>query len=456
MDVTDPDQLEDYTSTTTKGPRFLWQLTTDEAGGVKLFGKGGGPPLITTLYFDFGSGAREIPVAVLPGGRGNVDNPGSQCPATARTFTGIDPSFPARGKVRCYTGADNVAARSLTIVRLDTGEIVRTFRQAATEIVLPNSTAQAKLRARVIAAPLDSPITGQPVAFPSEVGAVADRVFVGDQDGRIWKVNLSSTNPSNWSMSLFFDAYPASYGSDPNFPNTYDSGQPVLLPPTVSVDVNGDVTLNVATGDQDTLGASAGMKNFVWSLTEKTNSSRTYTNSKANWFLPLTGGERVVGPMALFNSALYFASYSPPGAAASVCSNGSSKVWGMHYVLPTTGLGGVELLTQGGRAQLPGSSGVVQFLTAALATGDAGATIFGVTVAQQPTCSTASSQTDSDFLGSGSHTTLSNVNPGKFQLVMHTGSGGTQVDGGTSRVATIPLSEPVSGSRIDSWAALVE
>jgi hypothetical protein len=39
---------------------------------------------------------------------------------------------------------------------------------------------------------------------------------------------------------------------------------------------------------------------------------------------------------------------------------------------------------------------------------------------------------------------------------MHTGSGGTQIAGGSSRVATIPLTEPVSGSRVESWASLIE
>ncbi len=250
---------------------------------------------------------------MLPGGRGDVTNPASQCPATARTWTGIDASFPARGKVRCYTGSDNVAARSLTIVRLDNGKVIRTFRQASTEIVLPLGTAQTKLRARTTDTNLDSPITGQPVAFPAGAGAIADRVFVGDQDGRLWKVNLASTNPANWTMNLFFDTYPASYGSDPAFPNAYNDGQPLQLAPVLSVDGAGDVTVNVATGDQDTIGASSTMKNFIWSLTEKTASDRTTATSQVNWFKALTGGERVVGPMALFNSALYFASYAPPG-----------------------------------------------------------------------------------------------------------------------------------------------
>ncbi|MDQ2643562.1 MAG: hypothetical protein M3020_07100 [Myxococcota bacterium] len=456
IDVTDPDQLASYTSTTNKGPRFLWQLTTDESGTVKLFGKSGGTPLITTLYFDDGAGARQIPVAVLPGGRGDVTNPASQCPVSARTWTGIDAAFPARGRVRCYTGSDNVAARSLTIVRLDNGKIIRTFRQASSEIVLPLGTAQTKLRARTTDTNLDSPITGQPVAFPAGAGAIADRVFVGDQDGRLWKVSLASTNPANWTMNLFFDTYPASYGSDPAFPNGYDAGQPVQLAPVLSVNHAGDVTVNVATGDQDTIGASTTMKNFIWSLTEKTNSDRTTVTSQVNWFKALTGGERVVGPMALFNSALYFASYAPPGASDSVCSNGSSKVWGMHYVAPTTGVGGSPVLNNGGLAQLPSLSGKVQSQTAAIATGDSGATIYGVTIAQEPTCIGTSNTSGGDYMGYGSHTNITDMEPGKFQLVMHTGSGGTQIPGGTARVTALDLDAPVNATRIESWAALVE
>ena len=77
-------------------------------------------------------------------------------------------------------------ARSLTIVRLDSGEIVRTFRQSLADA--PSSVADA---GKVIVAPLDSPITGQPTAYPGQLGAVADRLFVGDADGALWRVDVS-------------------------------------------------------------------------------------------------------------------------------------------------------------------------------------------------------------------------------------------------------------------------
>jgi uncharacterized membrane protein (DUF4010 family) len=69
--------------------------------------------------------------------------------------------------VRCYDfSAGDIGARSVTIVRLDTGEVVRTFRQSKTEVA-------SDIQARVTEVGIDSPITGQPVAFPGLTGEVA-------------------------------------------------------------------------------------------------------------------------------------------------------------------------------------------------------------------------------------------------------------------------------------------
>src|SRR5690606_11522683 len=95
----------------------------------------------------------------------------------------------------------HIGARSLTIVRLDTGEVVMRFRRNA-EDELPALPAD-----KVLAATLDSPITGTPAAYPFGPGAVSDRIFVGDQDGALWRVDTSSDDPTEWAMTLFFDTF---------------------------------------------------------------------------------------------------------------------------------------------------------------------------------------------------------------------------------------------------------
>jgi type IV pilus assembly protein PilY1 len=454
LDVTEP-KLDSNVSNERLGPRFLWQLTTDASGNHRIFGRGT-DPAIGTLFFDPTDGDKpiQIAVAVLPGGGGDpgaLDGSGNGCPSTDRTFSGlIESDFTPRPRVRCYgtTEADQ-AARSLTVVRLDTGEIIRTFRQAKSEI------ADSNLQKLVNVAELDSPITGRPAVFPSETGAVADRAYVGDQDGRLWKVDLSAAKPSKWTMKLFFDAFPQKSSKDSTLLSKADDGQPITLPPVISVDDKGDITVNIATGDQETVGAASTIKNYVWSLTEKTDTSRQTSITHVNWFMPMLNGERVMGPMSLFNGQLFFTSIAPLTAAdvsAHACALPSGKVWGMDYIRPYD----KDQLAQGGIARMPVKGVLKRFGTAEEITGSPSAAMFGVAVAQLPSCATNGQSAQNDFLGYKQETTISSVQPGQFQLVMSFRDGTTPTVGTKVNVQTVDLQPPPSASRVDSWAAILE
>ncbi len=448
VDITQPVPDENSPVTVTQGgPRFLWQLTRDGSGDP-LFGDGGSTPLITTVFI---AGA-EVAVAVLPGGVGDVgnDGDGSGCSADLPADVAIETAFPPRDRVKCYPAA-KTAAHSLTIVRLDTGEVLRTFRRTVEEM---HSLIQ---DAGVIGtAPLASPITGQPVAYPAEVGAVADRIFVGDADGRLWKVDVSSDVPSQWTMDLFFDAYPEDVNGVGS--HDFDDGQPIQTPPVLSVDDLGKLTVAVSTGDQDTAGTATDMTNYVWSLTEDVVDNDFETH--VNWYQPLEDGERVTGPMSLFSSTLYFSTFSPPANGDSVCNSGSSRLWGVDYLLPNedTNLG------SGGKAValkvLPTDPQFVQYLAFEnlVVGGDAGVkpVVFGVTIAQLPTCFDDATGADEDWLGYGTHEAMNQINPGKFELVVHTGQAGTSIPGGTTNVFKMELPTPPAMTSIDSWAAIVE
>jgi type IV pilus assembly protein PilY1 len=438
-DSTDPDDV------TKGGPRMLWQLTRDKDGANNLFGRGGGTPAITTLFFDpeGGSDVREIPVAVLPGGPGGTQvTTGPGCPASGRTYSdlSLDTDFPPRERVHCYNFPnDEAGARSLTIVRLDTGEIIRTFRLSKSEV-------SDELKPRTTEADLDAPITGQPVVFPALVGQVADRIFVGDAEGRLFKVDVASTNPADWTMKLFFDLYPASFKSTTG--HGFDAGQPIMIPPVVSVDDYGNLVLDVASGDQEGLAAAPNLKNYVYSLTEQVNVARTAASTKVNWYKAFKDGERVVGPMALFSSSLYFATYEPPTAAntssALACSNGTSHIWQASYLdaLGDDPTAGPEVLNE-------------------LANFDA--VTAGLAAVQDPDCSTTVTDPAGDpILGYGRHVKAGNISPGKFKLVYQTGNlklsgteGGVDADAEVG-VAEVVLPTPKTLSSVESWASIVE
>ncbi|MEP7052486.1 MAG: hypothetical protein ABJB12_19115, partial [Pseudomonadota bacterium] len=442
------------------GPKFLWQITSDGAGNP-LFGSGGATPVITTVLVDEdGSGAREVPVAILPGGSGGAGSAGpGGTPGCARGTTAGDlakfTDYPPRPRVPCYTA--NLGARSLTIVRLDTGKIIRTFRRSKTELPVA-------LQARVVESPIDSPITGTPVAYPADVGSVAERVFVGDQDGTMWKVNLTNSNPNLWTMSLFWDAFPAvSLHTKPAA--GWSDGQPIATAPAVSVDIPGNLTIAFATGDQTAIGAAAGMLNYLWSLRDLPDANK---NRFADlfWVQQFENGERVTGPLTLFNSYLYFTTVTPPAANAVCTSTNGSRLWGEHYIVPKDGLGTTALppdRTVGGKAApfiaADFTGDTDQFVTEVQLFGSGAkntAALYGAIVAQQPSCYDTDTIPDAYI---GSHNGLSNINPGKYELVFQSGaapSSGGKATSDTPGQSKLPMPQVAPPAHIEAWASIVE
>ena len=435
LDITDPEA----------GPQFLWQLTTD-ASGARLFGDRTGTPLITTVFVKIGlSDPVEMAVAVLPGGGAKA--PGGQATRQSSLTTGIDPSFPLRSKIRAYpSGGSDERARSLTIVRLDSGEIIRTFRRNASEVSTLLQAADV-----VTVAPLDSPISGEPAAFPPMTGAIADRLFVGDSDGTVWRVDLSATDPDSWTMKPFFDLHTKDV--------TAADSQPIISAPVLSTKSDGTVTLLVASGDQETFTPSG--TSYVWSLSDRVNDDYTGFESKANWYLKFTDGERVAGPPSVFSKVAYFATYQPASlSGADVCTNGRSRVWGVDYVLPKSdanlALGGTgRILADASNPPAAGEEWP-QYLDSTSSDDiptDAG--IFGVSVALVPSC-TQTAVTNDSASGSGRHVSITSVTPPRYQLLMQTGSAGQSRAGGNINFTTLDLSPPDNAAVVESWAAILE
>lgn len=436
LDVTDPDP-------TTGGPKFLWQLTRDAAANP-LFGSGG-TPLITTLFVKSSAAdpGAEVPVAVLPGG-----DAGTRSGAAVSAGPLIQPEdaerFGPETEVNGYVDAE--AARSLTIVRLDNGEVLRSFRPSAFAGLDSERTTIVDIPA---------PIVGQPAAFPGAAGAVADRVFVGDREGRLWRLDLSDADPSRWTFEVFFDLY---YGEDRT------RRQPLELAPVLSVDEMGQVTIAAATGDQRVQTATPGMLNRIVSLTETVVEGDFIP--EVNWVEALGcsgscgegqhAGERVTGPMSLLGSSLYFATTAPASSGETACSVGASRVWGVHYVMSKDELEGAEMVDpeSGTAGALPSDDGSS---TLPKSTPLRPGVVFGVSIEQQPSCSVELEQPIEDVYidGFGQHVSSTAQAPSKFFLVFQIG-GSTQ--GTANKVATekIELAPPEFAIQVDSWAPIFE
>ncbi|HEX4335100.1 MAG TPA: hypothetical protein VH062_04255 [Polyangiaceae bacterium] len=468
LDVTKP--TVDQANITTTGPKFLWQLSTDDQGN-QLFGKGSSTPLITNVFMDTKQATepvRMVAVAVLPGGAGDAPtSTTASCSAQNDVATAIPVKNGAaafRSAIRCYgangSSKNSLAARSLTIVKLDTGEIIRTFRPTGVTqpIAFPTGSASRvtnySFDAQGNQHDLDiaAPIVGTPVAYPAGTGLPADRIFVGDAEGRLWRVDVSQPDPAKWSMNLFFDPYDGT---------TRPLGQPVQTPPVLSVDQNGQITVDFSTGDQDNLTpdpnpTSPVTFNYVTSLTEAVSTTAGNTNFQAqlNWKTEYAGGKRVLGPMSLFNKTLYFSTFLQT-ITASCNDIGTSQVWGLDYI---------QSVTPG----TPASGPLILLPTIDYPN----VVVSGVGLRQRPSCSTVGSTTNATstdaILGYGAVTSVTASKTGAFELVIQkggakasgagsgSGSGTTSSSNNTIATDTVSLASPKSATRLESWAPIIE
>jgi type IV pilus assembly protein PilY1 len=450
LDVTDPAPSADLT----KGPQFLWQLTSiAQYKGVaqtELFGQHSATPAITTVYADLdGSGPHEIGVAILPGGSDGAPVGGS-CERGAAAGADAAPvgSFQRREFVNCWAPSGQpVVGRSVTIVRLDTGEVLRVFGRKAD---LPKALIDAN-RVGSTETMLDSPMTGVPVVYPDTPGAIAQKVFIGDADGTMWRFDLTDTDPQKWSGLLFFDPYNQDVDKSAT---SYLDGQPLQLAPVVATDRLGAVVVGIATGDQESFTANA-TTNYVYSLTEKADTTTNLLRANVNWYVPYANGERVSGPMTIFDSVFYWSTFAP-GANAGVCSGGLAKMWGRDFELPKNAAD----LSQGGMPRLqppqnPPPTPPDYIVPESYDPTLAGKLIPGVSVNVTPACADTSQQVPDQYTG-GSHTTASYVTPGSYSLFAQVGGKNAGTNGAASSTFQVSLPTPQTQAVVDSWASVVE
>lgn len=472
-----------------KGPRFLWQLTTD-IDGLPLFGDRSATPTIGTLYFKASGDteAAEHAVAILPGGMGGAPATKQQAGQTiydseAVLYTPLAPepsTFIPKTSTRKWqaVSSDDSAvrkfngARSLTIVRLDTGEVVRTLRFSAPSAPLDVADKLAPTGLydtnRITKAQFHAPVSGRVITYPSQPGTVSDRAYVGDSGGRMWRLDLSSSEPADWAASMFFDAYPSA-GPELDGLYTAQSEQPIQTPPIVSVDPLGRVTLAFSSGDQEDPYTPGG-EQIIWSLTEQIDVINNKFKPKVNWYLNsgnarnptdpvavsrLKNGERVFGQMTLFNSNLYFTTYDPSSADAVECKAGASYLWGVHYI--NAGTQGDSLPSgkpeEGPIPTYDPTAEQKPALYKRYVQLSTGSIPFGVGVTQKPACYTTAAASEDPFLGFGAHTSISGSSAAVYQLVVQ---GGATQAGTTTKVTRTNLPPPSVAVLIDSWASIVD
>ena len=287
MDVSDP-----------LAPKFLWEL--DSELDPQLGFTFGEPALGTVFIGDCtATGAScEKGVAILPGG------------------------LPSSG-VAGYSGTR--IGRVLYVVELETGKVLRRFDR------WNDSTGDEQ--------PFPAPFSGSMAAFDVFADSSVSRAFVGDAAGNMWRIDMSSTDLTQWKVTKFFDPVTTlelySSGSGEPDPGTLDFGA-IFYRPTIALRrSDGRAVVVFGYGNVDDLRSVDAEKNYVVSVVEKPIVSNvtglvTGIEGDLNWMLELAANEKVSARPRIFDETAYFATFLPETGSAS-CSMGKARVYGIDY-----------------------------------------------------------------------------------------------------------------------------
>lgn len=188
----------------------------------------------------------------------------------------------------------------------------------------------------------------------SDGSGYADRLYVGDTGGQMWRFDISNNNTSNWTGKIIFKSNP---GGDSS------TGRKIFYPPDYVQEIGYDV-LYFGTGDRehprnldyvDRLYSIKDNNNITSALTESNLADVTEDrlqesavtseistvlsnlSTKSGWYIRLnqSSGEKVLSPASVFARVAYYSTFSPDTAVVidpCLPNRGTARVYSVDYL----------------------------------------------------------------------------------------------------------------------------
>jgi type IV pilus assembly protein PilY1 len=198
-------------------------------------------------------------------------------------------------------------------------------------------------------------------SIPSDITAVdttdngfAERLYVGDTGGRLWRFDIRSTNPANWTGEILFDANSSAPPGEPR--------RKFFYPPDVTQEVGHEFlffgTGNRAHPKEDILidriyavkdRGTAGIldESSLEDVTDDLLQDPTYSGDKDalrtqilngnGWYIRLVDhlGEKVLSSSIVFDRTAYFTTFTPVtsgGGDPCVLEEGPARLYALDYL----------------------------------------------------------------------------------------------------------------------------
>jgi type IV pilus assembly protein PilY1 len=183
-------------------------------------------------------------------------------------------------------------------------------------------------------------IPANPTAVDLNGDGYADRVYVGDVGGQLWKFDVSATATSSWTGKRLFAASPSQ--ANPPAAGEYYPSQAIYGAPSIAFDTSLKLWVFFGTGDRnhpnntgtnrfygvkDTTTMTNGAALTESNLVEVTSSNATATQG---WFFRLSNDEKVLAGANVFNQNVFFSTFTPTSTITCTSGGGAAKLYAVQ------------------------------------------------------------------------------------------------------------------------------
>lgn len=301
----DDECVDDLSSEPTVGDEdidSMWELSAMGASVAE--------PAIGMVNLEMaGEGVVQRPVAVLGGG--NPANVDARDPFSDRLLSDC---------------TEHITGRAIYVVDLQSGQLLRRF-------VGIDGEGEA----------FASPITGTPVMSAGSPAEVSTRAFVGDNQGRMYRIDFSNPDPEQWKVNDFYDPWENDGDDISDFDATEDELGPADFKPALAMNNNREVVVVYGLGRRGDAGATNTVQAVISvkeSFTYDDEDETWEVDSEVLWTETLEGAaddggepeervERLTGEPVIFNNDAYFTTYSE--FREDRCAAGNSRIYRLRF-----------------------------------------------------------------------------------------------------------------------------
>jgi type IV pilus assembly protein PilY1 len=170
----------------------------------------------------------------------------------------------------------------------------------------------------------------------------ADRVYVGDVGGQLWKFDISPTATASWTGKRLFAATPSQQNPPPV--GEYYPAQGFYGAPALTFDSNNNLWVFIGSGDRNHPNNAASNRFYgIKDNTDMTNGTHRTESDLANvtsadasdtdgWFFGLSSAasEKVLAAANVFNKSVLFTTFAPTSTVTCDSGGGTAKLYAVQ------------------------------------------------------------------------------------------------------------------------------